>query len=331
MKRRFGISIVSALVFAGATGAEGEPAAGAKLERVVFVGDSITVGVGISVNRESDRYSSVATRLLKEKHPAVTEINCGASGGSLSGGADGDYQADAILKHNPDAVVIQWGVNDHFWGASVPRFAAVYDSLLLHLRRARRNMPIVVMTLVPDYRWPDNGDEWIGAANVAIQDIAARYGCHVADVHRAFNHERALTYDQIHPNKRGADIMGRAVAEAFAAPPLSKEKLAVQFDQGVEVRFQSYVFNPKWDKTPAWIRVFEISRAGMQIDTPVSLAIRTAAVYPPGTTWKIVVRAPDGKPLESLTRTVDYSRMLNFMVDPKNGLGKFVVEITEAE
>ena len=315
--------------FAGNATAADPSVAPVKLERVVFVGDSITVGVGISVNRESDRYSSVATRLLKEKHPDITEINCGASGGALSGGADGDYQAEAILKHKPDAVVIQWGVNDHFWGASVARFASVYDSLVLHLRRARRTMPIVVMTLVPDYRWPENGDEWIGAANVAIQDIAARHGCHVAYVHRAFNHDRSLTYDAIHPNERGAEIMGRAVAEAFAAPPLSKDALAVQFDQGVEVRFQSYVFNPKWEKTPAWIRVSEISRAGMRLDAPVPLAVRTAAVYPPRTTWEIVIRDEEGNPVETLKQTVDFSRMLNFTILPRNGTTKFHVQINE--
>jgi len=48
------------------------------ITRIVFLGDSITEGVGVK-DKAKDRYARVAIRLLAAKHPGITEINLGQS------------------------------------------------------------------------------------------------------------------------------------------------------------------------------------------------------------------------------------------------------------
>ncbi len=90
------------------------------ISRIAFLGDSITVGVGVSTyaaNQENNpkRYSSVTTELLRAKNPHITEINMGASGHALIWGGK-DYP-NTVLAKNPDAVVIQYGICDYGWGS----------------------------------------------------------------------------------------------------------------------------------------------------------------------------------------------------------------------
>ena len=298
------------------------------LERLVFVGDSITVGVGISVNREIDRYSSTVIRYLKSKHPNLIEINLGASGQALCDRGEGAKQAVTVLQKNPDAIVIQWGVNDHFWGYSIAQFAARYDSFVRSLRQSKPSMPIVLATLVPDYRWPEYSEIWINEANLAIQEIAVTHSCHLAGVHWAFNHNRSLTGDEIHPNKTGAEVMAKAIAEAFDSAPLSPKNLRVEFDQGRENRFMQYVFSPKWDSTDVsrWIRISELSPERIQVETSVPLTIRTKPIYKTKQNYLITLHNCDK--VEKNIVTVDWTRMITLTLKPDGINRKFNVEIT---
>lgn len=286
-----------------------------RLGRIVFVGDSISVGVGVT-NRSTSRYSTVATRLLKQKHPDAHEINLAQSGRALC--QQRPTYAHDILKHEPDALVIQWGVNDQFWGYSVAQFVARYEQLVRTIRSAKPSIPVVLTTLVADFRWPENMDLWIGEANVAIQEIAARYLCRVAYVHGAIDHDQAFYADTIHPNAAGAEVMAKAIVAAFEAEPLSSENLSVQFDQGREIRFMRYVFIPKRDGIdPRWIRVSHLSKNGMLVETPIPIAVRTPATYSKGNTYRVAIRDSEGVEIQSLELEVNWNGMLQFTIDPK--------------
>jgi lysophospholipase L1-like esterase len=292
--------------------------------RIVFLGDSITEGIGVQ-EKARDRYATVATRLLAGKHPGITGINLGQSGRALCQQEAG--YSESVLKQNPDAVVIQWGVNDQYWGFSVAEFAARYDALVAALRAAKPQMPIVVMTLVADFRWADNQDVWIGEANVALQEIAARYRCHMADTHRALDHQKKYYSDLIHPNTAGAELMANTIVTALGNPPLSPENLDVSFDQGTEVRFLQNVFLPKKEGTePQWVHVTDINPKGMNIESPIPIAIRTAPIYPEGK-YQIVVHNKSGAVVDTIASDVNWSRMQMFTFDPKGHDGPFRIEI----
>lgn len=281
--------------------------------RIVFVGDSISAGVGVD-DPSVSRYSTVATRLLKQRHPDAVEINLAQSGRALC--QQGPTYAHDILEHQPDALVVQWGVNDQYWGYSLAQFVARYDQLVQTVREAKPGMPIVLTTLVADFRWPENMDLWIGEANIAIQEIAARYRCRVAYVHRAMDHDREYYADTIHPNAAGAERMAKAIVAAFELLPLSSENLIVQFDRGQEVRFMRYVFMPKWEGTESqWIRVTNLSKKGMQIATPVSIVVRTPSIYSKGQTYRVTIRESGGGEIQSFEQEVNWNRMLQFTID----------------
>ena len=283
------------------------------LGRIAFVGDSISAGVG--ARGRTHRYSTVAVRRLREKHPNVQEINLAQSGRALC--QQQPTHARDILRREPDALVIQWGVNDQYWGYSVAEFVARYDQLVQQIRAAKPKMPIVLTTLVADFRWPENMDLWIGRANVAIQEIAARYRCRVAYIHRALDHDRSFYADSIHPNNAGAEAMAKAVVAAFNAPPSSPEKIALQFDQGREVRFLRYVFIPqRVGMEPEWVRITNLTKDGLQIETETPVTIRTPAIYARGKEYRVTVREPGGKEARSFELSVNWNRMLQFTIDP---------------
>ena len=299
------------------------------LGKILFIGDSITAGVGVK-DRANNRYSTVTTRMLKEKYPDVVEVNLAQSGRALC--QQKHNYPESLLNRKPDAVVIQWGVNDQYWGYSVAEFVAKYDRLVRILRNAKPDMPIVLTTLVADFRWPENLDLWIGKANIAIQEIAARYRCRIAYIHRDINHDRKYYADTIHPNNAGAEVMAKAIVAALEAPPLSPDNLAIQFDQGQEVRFMRYVFMTKREGIePEWSKVTNLSKSGMHIETSVSLSIRTPSLYHNGKTYRILFLDNSGKEIDAIEARPGWSRMLQFKVEPKDFGEMLKIEISTVQ
>ena len=298
----------------------------APITRIAFLGDSITAGVGVK-NPKTDRYSTVATRLLQSRFPGLTEINLGRSGRALCQ-QKSHYAEEEVLSQNPDAVVIQWGVNDHYWGFSVTEFIAKYEQLVSALRAARTNMVIVLTTPIADFRWAENQDAWISQAGVAIHEIAVRHRCHLADTHHALDHRKALYADTIHPNNAGAEAMAQSIVEALSAPPLSPENARIRFDQGTEVRFLQNIFLPeRQGMDPEWILISEISPTGMLVDARVPMNIRTAPIYTKGD-YRVEVRDKSGAVLEALKTTAAWNRMLIFNVTPKDAPPPFRIKIS---
>ncbi|OGV73894.1 MAG: hypothetical protein A3K19_17550 [Lentisphaerae bacterium RIFOXYB12_FULL_65_16] len=314
--RSFRLCVVVLVVnlVVGAAWSQPAPAPLPALKRVVFLGDSITVGVGVS-NKEQKRYSSVAAALLRREFPALEEINLGSSGAGLSQQAE-NYP-ETVLAQTPDAVVIQWGVNDQYWGFSVPQFAVNYERLVAALRKAKPDMPIVVCTLVPDFRFPDAFDVWIGAANVAIQEIAAKYRCRVAYVHEALEHQREkFQPDTIHPNDAGAQRMGEAVYAAFRSEPLSEKNLNISFDQGQDVRFRQWVFIPKrTDMQSSWAKAERLGPGGFQLITSVPLTVRTAPLFAEGT-YVVEIKDAGGERVGTQQAQVTWQRLFTITIDP---------------
>ena len=91
-------------------------AADENVKKIMFVGDSISVGVGAS-NKEN-RYSTVAVKMLNEAagRTAYKELNIAISGSTMtdqpwpSKHASGyPYRLKNVLKVKPDILVIQHG------------------------------------------------------------------------------------------------------------------------------------------------------------------------------------------------------------------------------
>ncbi len=293
--------------------------------RVAYLGDSITCGVGVR-DRGANRYSAVATRLLRTKDPNAVEVNLGRSGHALCQ-QDVDY-AKQVLAAKPDSVVIQWGVNDQFWGFSVTEFVVRYDALVNQLRKAKPAMPIVVMTLIADFRWKENFDEWIAQANVAIQEIAVKYNCHVAYAHKAVGHDKGNYADIIHPNEKGAALMADSIRSALESETQASACFDLSFDHLAEARVQAYVFIPEWGETrEGWVRMTDVTRSGMTVDTDVPVKIRTPAMYGKEKTYTVTTKDHVGEVIVEQKINTDWSGMLKFKVDSSAHKGPVSVTI----
>ncbi len=120
-----------------------EPASSAP--RVVFLGDSLTAGLGLG---EAAAYPALVGALLAQRGVAVQIVNGGVSGDTSAGGL---ARVDWLLSLRPEVMVVALGANDGLRGQPV---AAIEDNLRQIVRRARGAGARVVlagMKMPPNY------------------------------------------------------------------------------------------------------------------------------------------------------------------------------------
>lgn len=285
---------------------------------LVFVGDSLTAGVECSGPQPpEERYATVLTRLLQPRFPGLREVNLGCSGVPVCEANRDGRLIDEVLAPAPDMVVMQYGVNDCYWGYSLSAFAVAYEDFIRALRQARPTLPIVLVTLMAHFGWPDNFDDWTVQANVTIQEIAAKYRCHLADIHEAIDHDRQYYADMVHPNRDGHRKIAETILSALADAPLSKENLRLNFDGGAEIRFLGYVFLPEWKSGPrSWIKVSALSPAGLTIDTRVPVTIHIMTCQEPNRTMRLTIRDRNRREVMSATVDTGWKKAVRVQVIP---------------
>ena len=113
--------------------------------RVVFLGDSLTAGLGLG---EEAAYPALVGGLLAQRGVVVRIVNAGVSGDTSAGGL---ARVDWLLSLHPEVLVVALGANDGLRGQPV---AAIEDNLRQIVRRARGAGARVVlagMKMPPNY------------------------------------------------------------------------------------------------------------------------------------------------------------------------------------
>ncbi|MBE6369209.1 MAG: SGNH/GDSL hydrolase family protein [Lentisphaerae bacterium] len=191
-------------------------------KKILFVGDSISVGVGASSPQK--RYSSVAVKMLNQAagKTVYQEINTSVSGSTMvdhpwpRANASGyPYRLENIKAIKPDIVVIQHGVNDNGGCNSLAEYVWAYRNFVRQVKTILPECRIVCMTPGPLKRDDEAYDEWINQANAAIQEIAALENTIVAQSHMALHNRMELFPDGVHPNDAGHQIMAEALVKAI--------------------------------------------------------------------------------------------------------------------
>lgn len=216
MKKLFTLLIsAAALMLAGAE------------KKIVFVGDSISCGVGASP-REM-RFSTVAVKLLAENSGKYIEHNIAISGSTMSNQAwpgrttsGYPYRLKDVIAAKPDIVVVQHGVNDNGTRCSLAEYFWSYRQFIREVKAALPNAGIVCMTITPVWRSPENM-HYMATVNTGIQEIAAKENCIVVHIEQALNGERKYFPDALHPNNDGHKIMAETLAAAIRENRVQKE------------------------------------------------------------------------------------------------------------
>lgn len=190
------------------------PAAGAPTAvkpRVVFLGDSLTAGLGLPTDQS---YPSLIGKKLKERGYDYEIVNAGVSGDTSAGGV---RRLDWSLEGDVRVLVVALGANDGLRGLPT---SELKKNLKAVLDRARaRDIPVVLAGMEAP---PNNGPDYARDFRNVYAELAQEYRVRfVPFLLLGVAGNAALNQgDGIHPNARGAQIVADLVwAELEPALP----------------------------------------------------------------------------------------------------------------
>ncbi len=127
------------------TSAPSLPALPAAPAKVVFLGDSLTAGLGLA---EEAAYPALVGQLLGERGLAVQVVNAGVSGDTSAGGL---ARVDWLLSLRPAIVVVALGANDGLRGQPVASIEANLREIVRRAQAAGARVLLAGMKMPPNY------------------------------------------------------------------------------------------------------------------------------------------------------------------------------------
>ncbi len=199
---------------------------------IVALGESTTAG-GWSTRRERCWVSLLADLISDYQSAPVRVINAGIGANVISTRspcypysgkpAASERLERHVIAHDPDLLVIAYGLNDARGGTPLPLFR---EELVGLIHRVRKRIQPVIVLLGPYYMtdFALGGDEWAHADlellhwfNDEISAVASQEACLFADVLAANGHTGWMVhYDGVHANDLGHRIIANCVFEVLA-------------------------------------------------------------------------------------------------------------------
>jgi len=182
--------------------------------RIVFLGDSLTAGLGLP--REQSTPSLIQERLSAEGYPYEV-INAGVSGDTSAGGLS---RLDWSLDGDVEVLVIELGANDGLRGLPVAQMKRNLDEIIT--RAKARNITVILtgMEAPPNY-----GPLYTAEFRQVFRDLADSHDVVFVPFYLdgvagipALNNS-----DGIHPNAEGARIIAGTIWRALE-PVLDKDR-----------------------------------------------------------------------------------------------------------
>ncbi len=190
-------------------------AAFAKDTVILFLGDSLTEGLGVAPEAA---YPALVEKDLKDAKLAVKVVNGGISGSTSASGTS-RLKWHLKAKERPDLVVLALGANDGLRGLSVPDMKKNLTDVVKLAKAAQLRVLLVGMIMPPNY-----GKDYTDSYAKAFPDVARDEGVPLvpfllADV----GGEKTLNQaDGIHPNEAGHKLLARNVLKHLK--PLLEKK-----------------------------------------------------------------------------------------------------------
>jgi acyl-CoA thioesterase I len=121
------------------------PAAAAGKPLVIFLGDSLTAGLGLA---EEQAYPALLERRLAGEGRPVRVINAGVSGDTTAGGL---ARLDWLLDQKPDLMVVGLGANDGLRGLPLTETEKNLREIVRRCRAAGARVLLLGMKIPPNY------------------------------------------------------------------------------------------------------------------------------------------------------------------------------------
>ncbi len=137
---------------------------GRDLPVVVFLGTSLTAGLGLENDR--DTYVARLEEMADSAGRPFQAVNAGVSGETSAGGL---RRLDWLLREPVDVLVLELGANDGLRGQDP---AAMSENLTQIIRRTRVRYPAVRIVLAGMEAPPNLGELYTGAFRQVFVDVA---------------------------------------------------------------------------------------------------------------------------------------------------------------
>jgi acyl-CoA thioesterase-1 len=170
--------------------------------RIVFLGDSLTAGLGLPDGRS---YPALIGKKLKDRGHPHEVVNAGVSGDTSAGGA---RRLDWSLEGDVRVLVLALGANDGLRG--LPTEDLKKNLKVVLDRATTRGIPVILAGMEAP---PNNGADYTRAFRGVYVDLAKEYRVRfIPFLLQGVAGDPSLNQaDGIHPNIRGAEIVADLV------------------------------------------------------------------------------------------------------------------------
>lgn len=195
---------VLALLLAAAAAPAASAQAPAPL--VVFLGDSLTAGLGLA---EAQAYPALVGRELASKGTPIRVVNAGVSGDTSAGGL---RRADWVLKQKPQILVLALGANDGLRGVPVEDTEKNLRAIIAKGKAAGARV-LFCGILVPTNYGPDYGKRFAAMFPRVARDTGVAFLPFLLD--GVAGKPELNQRDGVHPNARGQEILAKSMIQAL--------------------------------------------------------------------------------------------------------------------
>lgn len=184
------------------------------LPRIVFLGDSLTAGLGLSADQS---YPSLIAKKLKDHGYQYDVVNAGVSGDTSAGGL---RRLDWSLEGDVKVLVVALGGNDALRGLPVSEMKKNLQAVI-DAAKARHVTVILAGMEAP----PNNGVDYTGEFRSVYSDLAKQNNVRLIPfLLQGVAGDPSLNQaDGIHPNVRGAELVADLVWKTLE-PVLARPK-----------------------------------------------------------------------------------------------------------
>lgn len=182
--------------------AETRPAPVSAEPLVVFLGDSLTAGLGLG---EEEAYPALLDRKLDEAGTPVRVLNAGVSGDTTAGGLS---RLDWLLSQKPDVIVVGLGANDGLRALPVDQTEQNLREIVRRAKAAGAQVLLLGMQIPPNY-----GPDYTAAFSGMYPRIAGELDVPLVPflLDKVGGIRELNLSDGIHPNAQGQEIVAETV------------------------------------------------------------------------------------------------------------------------
>jgi acyl-CoA thioesterase I len=178
-----------------------EPSNQENMKKLIFLGDSLTAGMGLPGVEYS--YANLLYNRLQSKGYTFKFINAGLSGDTTSGGLT---RLDWVLSKGVDIFILELGANDMMRGIQP---SEISKNLMEIIERVRKKNPNSKILLIPMKPFPNMGKEYGKKFENVYTDVAKITGVSLSEflLENVAGIPSLNQKDGIHPTIEGHKIM----------------------------------------------------------------------------------------------------------------------------